>query len=215
MIKKAKTCRKAILAVSLALMLLSGTLFVSEKAFCAGESKRDRIVKEIYDLLKQKRMALTDTRLKSMANTLFDEAARHDVDYRLVLAIIKVESNFRHNVTARDGSLGLMQLQPSLARGIARKKGEVLKGPRDLHEPEKNVRLGTYHVAKLMEDHESINAALLVYNAGIGKARKSLAKGIEPDTPFINKVLREYHRYMKTLPDPYEAYESVKMNTPS
>jgi soluble lytic murein transglycosylase len=146
-------------------------------------------------------VTLTESKLKAMAHTIYDESKSHDIDYRLILAIIKVESNFKANITARDGSRGLMQIQPSLAKGIARKKGETFKGAKDLHNPESNVRYGAYHVAKLMEEHENVSAALHVYNAGIKKAQKRLAVEEEPDTPFVRRVLSEYHKYKTILPE--------------
>jgi soluble lytic murein transglycosylase len=169
--------------------------------FCSGDDSKESIVREIVTVLKDQKIPLTESKLKAMAHTIYRESMSHDVDYRLILAIIKVESNFKANATAKDGSRGLMQLQPSLARGIAKKKGEVFKGPKELHDPESNVKYGTYHVAKLMEEHENVNAALHVYNAGIKKAQKRLSKEEEPDTPFIRRVLSEYHKYTAILPE--------------
>ena len=177
------------------------TCFPVGTGFCSGEETKDTIVREIVTVLKDQRVSLAVSKLKAMAVTIYNESASHGIDYRLILAIIKVESNFKPDVTARDGSRGLMQLQPSLARGIAKKKGEVFKGPKELHDPESNVKYGTYHVAKLMEEHENVNAALHVYNAGIKKAQKRLSKEEEPDTPFVRRVLSEYHKYIAVLPE--------------
>ncbi len=180
--------------------LASTALFVGP-AFCNGAGQHGTIVHEIVSVLKDQRVALSETRLRGMANTIYNESQAHDIDYRLILAIIKVESNFRPEVTSRDGARGLMQIQPSLAKGIAKKKGEPFKGPEELHNPERNVRFGTYHVARLMEEHENVSAALHVYNSGIKKAQKRLAAETEPNTPFIRRVLSEYHKYKTILPE--------------
>jgi soluble lytic murein transglycosylase len=192
--------RRSLIVAGLVITLTVAWLPYS-RALESTDPAREIIVSSISMVLKEQRVALTEGKLRSTAVTIYEEARSNDVDYRLILAIIKVESNFKPNALAKDGSRGLMQLQPSLARGIARRQGEPFKDAKELHDPDTNIRYGTYHVAKLMEEHDNIQRALHVYNAGIGKARKRLAREEEPDTPFIRRVLREYHNYMAVLPD--------------
>lgn len=185
------------------ILSISGGLFcISGIAFCKEEPKNQTIVAEIFKFLKEQKISLNENKVLTMARTIYQESQEQGVDYRLVLAIIRVESNFRPHITARDGSTGLMQLQPSLAKGIARKKGETYQGAKDLKEPEKNIKFGTYHVAKLMEDYDNVSAALHVYNAGAQRAKIRLAREEEPDTPFVKKVLHEYYKYTALLPEP-------------
>jgi soluble lytic murein transglycosylase len=180
---------------------LSATYLPYSSALDNAEGAKEAIVKAIAGVLKEQRVALTEGKLRTMAVTIYEEAVSNDVDYRLILAIIKVESNFKPSAVARDGSRGLMQLQPSLAKGIARKQGEAFKDAKELHNPNTNIRYGTYHVAKLIEEHESVQRALHVYNAGVKKARKKLDLDEEPDSPFIRRVLKEYHNYTGLLPE--------------
>jgi soluble lytic murein transglycosylase len=137
-----------------------------------------------------------------MAGTVYEESRLYDLDYRLVLAIIKVESNFRFGVTSRDGSKGLMQIKPSLAKFISGSVGIEYKNSRDLHQPDNNIKLGTYHISKLMEDFKNVHAALHAYNVGARKAQKRLAKEDEPNTPFTRRVLKEYQKNTSLLPEP-------------
>lgn len=195
---------KTVLCLSLVLVFATGFLIFSTVYASGDRGKKERIVGEITQFLKEKRVALSERRQKAMAETIYTESEKYDVDYRLVLAIIKVESNFRPHVTARDGSRGLMQLQPSLARGIARKNGEPYKNANALNEPETNIRYGTYHIGHLVKNYENLNAALHVYNAGVRNARRRLKEEGTPDTPFTRKVLAEYSLLMKILTDPYE-----------
>ena len=181
--------------------VLFSTHFFVRKAFCNGDNHKDMVINEIVKFLKDKNVKLSNNRLVKMANTLYDECKLHDLDYRLVLAIIKVESNFRHNVTSRDGSKGLMQLKPSLAKLIAKHRGIDYKNSKELHEPDKNIRLGTFHISRLMEDFDNIHQALFAYNAGQKKAKGKIFKDDEPVGPFTRKVMKEYNKNITILPE--------------
>jgi soluble lytic murein transglycosylase len=176
--------------------------FFVTKAFCNSDDKKEMIINEIVQFLKDKKVKLSNSKLESMATTVYEESRLYDLDYRLVLALIKVESNFRHNATSRDGSWGLMQIKPSLAKFISKSTGLEFRNKKDLHEPDNNIRLGTYHISKLMEDFENIHAVLYAYNAGHKKARARLNKESEPNTPFTRRVLKEYQKNTASLPEP-------------
>ena len=181
---------------------LFSTHFVATKAFCNGDDNKEVVINAIVNFLKDKQVRLSNDRLSRMANTLYDECRLYDLDYRFVLAIIKVESNFRHNVTSRDGAKGLMQIKPSLAKMIAKSKGLEFKGSKELLEPDNNIRIGTHHISKLVEDFESLHEVLFAYNAGAKKAKGKLFKDNEPNGPFTKKVLKEYHQNISILPEP-------------
>ncbi|MCX5813450.1 MAG: lytic transglycosylase domain-containing protein [Proteobacteria bacterium] len=178
------------------------TNFFVTKAFCNSDYKKEIIINEIVQFLKDKKVKLSDSKLESMATTVYEESRLYDLDYRLVLALIKVESNFRHNVTSRDGSWGLMQIKPSLAKFISKSTGLEFKSKKDLHEPDNNIKLGTYHISKLMEDFENIHAVLYAYNVGHKKARVRINKESKPNTPFTRRVLKEYQKNTAVLPEP-------------
>jgi len=191
-----------ILTTLLIILSISYTGIFVKKAFCNGDDKKEMIIEEIVQFLKDKKVKLNESKLESMATTVYEESRLYDLDYRLVLAIIKVESNFRHNATSRDGSWGLMQIKPTLAKFISKSTGLEYKNKKDLHEPDSNIKLGTYHISKLMEDFENIHAALYAYNAGQQKARVRINKESEPSTPFTRRVLKEYKKNTAELPEP-------------
>jgi soluble lytic murein transglycosylase len=196
--------KKALLIImpALAILTLLFANFDIRTAFCGDGSKKEMIVSEIVQFLKDKNVKLSDGKLESMAGTVYEESRLYDLDYRLVLAIIKVESNFRFGVTSRDGSKGLMQIKPSLAKFISGSVGIEYRNSRDLHQPDNNIKLGTYHISKLMEDFKNVHAALHAYNVGTKKAQKRLAKEDEPNTPFTRRVLKEYQKNTSLLPEP-------------
>lgn len=190
------------LIIIFVMMLFMNLIPTIDKAYCSDDDKKEAIINEIVQFLKEKKVKLSNAKLESMGETVYEESRLYDLDYRLVLAIIKVESNFRHNVTSRAGARGLMQIKPTLAKFISKNTGIEFKNKKDLDEPDKNIRLGAYHISKLMEDFENIHAVLHAYNVGPRKARTRLNKENEPNTVFTRRVLKEYQKNTSLLPDP-------------
>ena len=125
----------------------------------------------------------------------------YDLDYRLVLAIIKVESNFRNDAVSHRGARGLLQIKPSLAKYIAKDAGGRYDGVHSLHDADNNIRLGVYHLSTLLDDFKTVSAALHAYNVGANKAKKKLFGNNEPKTRFTSHVLKEYRKNIEVLPE--------------
>ena len=185
--------------------LLCGTLLAYPvlPAFAEEEeeSPREAIVQQIIHFIKGKNVRLHDDTLTQMANTVYEESQLHELDYRLVLAVIRVESNFRHDVVSKRGARGLMQIKPSLAKYIAKGAGVDYSGRDCLSEPESNIKLGVYHLSQLMEDFKDMATALHAYNAGPAKLKGKLFKDKEPKNKFAKHVLGEYRKNIDVLPD--------------
>jgi soluble lytic murein transglycosylase len=167
------------------------------------ESKGKNIITgEIVQYLKDKKVRVSDEKLRKIADSVYDEAKDYDIDYRLVLAVMKVESNFKSNAISKKGARGLLQIKPSLARYVSKETGVAIKSPKCLDEPEKNIRIGVSHLSWLMEKFENINTALHAYNVGWGRIKPSTSEEDGPDTRFTRKVLTEYQMIKEALPDP-------------
>jgi soluble lytic murein transglycosylase len=170
----------------------------------AGEeelSPKEAVVQQIVRFIKGKNVRLGDGTLARMANTVYDECQLYELDYRLVLAVIKVESNFRHDAVSNRGARGLMQIKPSLAKYIAKDVGISYSGHDCLSEPENNIKLGVYHLSRLMEDFKDMAIALHAYNTGPAKLKGKLFKDKEPKNRFAKHVLNEYRKNIEVLPD--------------
>jgi soluble lytic murein transglycosylase-like protein len=85
------------------------------------------------------------------------------VDPRLVVAVIAVESRFRHNAVSRAGAIGFGQLMPRTAAGM----GLNARDPR--HNIYGTVR---YLRRMLMATGGRLDLALAGYNAGLGAVRR-------------------------------------------
>lgn len=108
--------------------------------------------------------------------TVENYSARWHVDKFLAIAVMKVESNFQETVHSQSGAVGLMQIMPETAAWIAYQLGEqpeeIVEDIKHLHEPETNIRYGTWYLAELEDEFNGNDVlALAAYNAGRGNVR--------------------------------------------
>ena len=188
-----------ILIIPIIALTLAGYTFV----FASGSEikQKNAITNEIVQYLKDKKVRASEEKLKKIATSVYEEAKDYEIDYRLVLAVMKVESNFKSNAISKKGARGLLQIKPSLAKHVSKETGVAIKSPKCLDEPEKNIRIGVSHLSWLIEKFENLNTALHAYNVGWGKIKSSPAENDGPDTRFTRKVLSEYHLIKNALPD--------------
>jgi soluble lytic murein transglycosylase len=93
--------------------------------------------------------------------------ARHyRLDPALLAAVIYQESKFESNARSDRGAVGLMQLLPETAKGIAQRTGGGAFEVSDLLDPEINVRYGAWYLRHLIDKYGSERLALAAYNAG-------------------------------------------------
>ena len=96
---------------------------------------------------------------------------KYHLDPALIAAVVYEESHFRANSRSSAGAIGLMQLLPSTARGIAAHTGGTEFDPRhDLYDADLNLRYGSWYLAHLREKYagrpDAGDLALAAYNAG-------------------------------------------------
>jgi len=93
-------------------------------------------------------------------------AAHYDLNPALLAAVIEQESKFDATARSSAGAVGLMQLQPATAKGIAKYTGGSKFVLSDLDDPEINVRYGAWYLHHLMQKYDDERLALAAYNAG-------------------------------------------------
>lgn len=93
-------------------------------------------------------------------------AHNYRLDPALLAAVIDQESKFRADVVSRSGAIGLMQLLPDTAKGIAIHTGGSRFRVQDLYTPEINVRYGAWYLRHLLDKYGDERTALAAYNAG-------------------------------------------------
>jgi soluble lytic murein transglycosylase len=108
-------------------------------------------------------------------------ARNYELDPALLAAVIYQESKFRANAKSDAGAIGLMQLQPETARGIAIRTGGSRFQTSDLYNPEINVRYGSWYLRHLLNKYSDEKTALAAYNAGQSNVDewRAAGKGIQ------------------------------------
>jgi soluble lytic murein transglycosylase len=94
-------------------------------------------------------------------------AEQENLDPALLAAVIEQESKFDPTARSSAGAVGLMQLTPQTAKGIAEYTGGSKFVLSDLTNPEINVRYGAWYLRHLLDRyHGDERTALAAYNAG-------------------------------------------------
>jgi len=104
-------------------------------------------------------------------------AKEHHLDPALMAAVIYQESKFRPSVESSSGAIGLMQLTPDTARGIAIRTGGNAFETSDLYNAEINIRYGAWYLDNLFKKYGNERLVLAAYNAGQGNVDKWRANG--------------------------------------
>ena len=94
-------------------------------------------------------------------------SSENHIEPALLAAVIESESKFNPNAHSHAGAVGLMQLTPSTAEGIAQATDGTRFRVSDLTNPDINIRYGAWYLRHLLDrydQHERL--ALAAYNAG-------------------------------------------------
>ena len=129
-------------------------------------------------------------------------AGNYDLDPALIAAVIYRESRFDPNAVSESGAVGLMQLLPDTAEGIAELTGGEGFVASDLYDPEINVRYGAFYLRRLLTKYDGdLELALAAYHAGQGNVDEWLDQGgrieFAETREYVDDVLELSERYRK------------------
>jgi soluble lytic murein transglycosylase len=141
-------------------------------------------------------------------------ASANGIPAALVYAIMREESGYQPDALSVVGARGLTQIMPDTGRRLARDLGASSFDPEELFVPVRNVELGAFYLARLLQRFEGrFSAAIASYNAGPEAVARWLASGaaLEDDEwveaipydqtrSYVKRVLRSIHAY-RTLYD--------------
>jgi soluble lytic murein transglycosylase-like protein/tetratricopeptide (TPR) repeat protein len=137
-------------------------------------------------------------------------AWEHDVDPLLMLAVMRVESRYRHDAVSRAGALGLVQIMPATGHRVAALLGDSDFRVDRLLEPGLNIRLGTFYLGELMRRFGDRQFALAVssYNGGPHNIGRWLhEKTGMPFEEFVEEIqFRETRAYTRRVLEYYAVY---------
>ena len=133
-------------------------------------------------------------------------AHNYDLDPALVAAVVYTESRFNPRAVSEAGAIGLMQLLPDTAQGIATRTGGDAFVVDDLYDPELNIRYGSWYLEHLLGRYGGdIRTALAAYHAGQGNVDQWRRDGkgiVFPETrAYVDKVVRLREVYAHAYAD--------------
>jgi soluble lytic murein transglycosylase len=139
----------------------------------------------------------------SYEHIVVGHAENYDLDPALLAAVIYRESKFDARARSSSGAIGLMQLLPATAEGIALHTGGTRFRVADLYEPEINVRYGSFYLKRLLTKYGDTRLALAAYNAG----QANVDRWLEANESIAFPETREYVDSVLELRDIYaDAY---------
>ena len=126
-------------------------------------------------------------------------ARNYRLDPALLAAVIDQESGFDADAGSKAGAIGLMQLTPATAKGIALRTGGSRFQLSDLYDPELNVRYGAWYLRHLLDVYDGdVRRALAAYNGGRGNVDRGV---LFPETrEYVDRVLAARNAYRKAYP---------------
>ena len=135
-------------------------------------------------------------------------SSEYGVDPKVVLAIMRVESNFKSDAVSKVNAKGLMQVLPDTAKHVA-KLLNIDVNSLDLNDPETNVKIGTYYLKYLMQNFSNMNTVYAAYNGGIGNVNTWLkdSKYSSDGVTLYNIPSAEAKNYVKKVNKALKAYE--------
>lgn len=110
---------------------------------------------------------------------------QNQLDWKIVAALIRVESAFNPRAVSPKGAQGLMQLMPSVQKE---------QGVTDPFDPEQNIRAGVAYLKKMLEACAGdLELALAAYNAGLSRVQKANAiPNIAETKAYVARILAIY-----------------------
>jgi len=150
------------------------------------------------------------------ARFIASEAPSKQLDPLLVQALIREESRYNVQAVSSSHAIGLMQLMPGTAYGVAKRLGIPLSGTADIHDPEKNIRMGVDYLSYVLRRFKG-NALFAVasYNGGPNAVQHWSAHMPADTDVFVEDIpFRETRDYVRKVFGSYWNYEAIYAHAP-
>lgn len=114
------------------------------------------------------------------ASIIASAAASHDLDPKLIEAVIRTESGFNADAVSSVGAQGLMQLMPGTAAEL---------GVSNAFNPGQNIQAGSRYLKQLMDRYDGdTGLALAAYNWGMGNLERHPERMPQETVNYVAKI---------------------------
>jgi soluble lytic murein transglycosylase len=157
---------------------------------------------------------------REFAEYVAQGAQANNLDPLLIHALIREESRYNVMAISRSKAIGLTQLMPGTAYGVAKRLGIPLSGTADVFKPDINIKLGSNYLAYVLKRaQENALMAVASYNGGPGAVQQWLKQHAAAGYPdfdyFVENIgFRETRDYVRKVFASYWNYERVYSQRP-
>lgn len=153
---------------------------------------------------------------KNFSDYIHREARHNDIDPEVLFAITRQESAFIPSAKSPVGAMGLMQLMPQTGKMVARLRKEPLRHHTELLKPEKNIRLGSFYLRMMLDQHQQNHAlAAASYNAGPHRVATWIPEYDIPVDSWIETIpFKETREYVQNFLTYTVIYQRLLGKTP-
>lgn len=152
-------------------------------------------VSALYNAVSACRPSLPELDRWRIAGVILHQSELHGYDPLFVLAMVQVESTCSPTARSPKGAVGLIQIKPSTARGVAKEAGLPWLGADMLTRPTFNVQLGLRYLKSLEAQFRDPYLAVAAYN--LGPAR-------------VARMPRKHARQVRYVRDILALYEDLR-----
>lgn len=126
------------------------------------------------------------------ANLVLPLSEKYGMDWKLVAAVMAIESNYNPRAISEKGAIGLMQLMPSTAALYS-------VNSKELFNPKKNIEAGVLHLKMLNDRYDGdLSRIIAAYNSGEGAVDRY--NGVPPyryTRAFVRRVMARYQSHVQ------------------
>ncbi len=139
---------------------------------------------------------------------------QYDLDPYLVLAVINVESRFRHDAVSPKNARGLMQITGKTGEWIAGKLQIADYSEEKLFDPQTNIMIGCWYLSTLYREFGDLDLMLAAYNAGSGNVSQWLKNSkYSVNGKSLDKIpFRETEQYLVKVKKNLDIYKRLYKN---
>jgi soluble lytic murein transglycosylase-like protein len=166
------------------------SLLVPTRPLAEVKARKLHETSRISSMLRSSQLASMHPAVGAVAETIWQESKKYSLDPMLVLAIIRVESEFHPAAVSPDGARGLMQLRLPSAHALVEEAAlEEWEGAKSLDDPIINIKLGVLYLNSLKERFGDLKVALTAYNRGPTWVQRQIESKAALPVEYAQKVI--------------------------